>query len=686
MAMRTGDVNAIEDHFYWADASFFDAVPLPVLAGDPKATLARPDGLVLTRTAARRYFGRDLPVGETLLVNGGTPMVVGAVIADIPTNSQLALGVLASSKSPISELAQFDADPRPRFGDAYTYVRLNEGASPAQFRELLAGVVDRHMPPMNNGKPVSTEYQLDAIPIMDVHLSPEAMSEMKPRGDRVVLVAIGLVGLLIVIIAAMNFVGQATARAATRAVEVGVRKTCGAFRRNLIEQFLGETFILMLCSSVLALAIGEAVTTPLGASFGQPLSGHWTLAAAAIFAAAAALIAILAGSYPAFVLSAFHPSVTLRSGATRGGGSGLRQVFVAVQFACLIGLGIATVVMHAQIRFGMDRTLTTASDEMLIVDTACTGSFPQEIRRLPGVMDARCSGSMLAGQDIAFAKWQPNGSSLVFAVMNAAPGLLELYGAKPVAGRLLLDTDKDAIVLNEAAVRALGYVTNEAVLGTHPFPALKTGEVVGVVPDFSLRSVREIIRPTIYSLGNAQRSPFTTLNVKLAAGSLPQTLGAIDALWRDIGDRPGPIVRRFFDQYVQALYDDTMRQEKLFSVLSAVALFLACLGLFGLASQRAIQRTREIGVRKALGAARAEILRLVLWEFTRPVLWASAVAWPIVYVVMRRWLEGFAYHVDLAPWMFALASMAALAIAIVTVSGHALLIARSQPVTALRYE
>jgi putative ABC transport system permease protein len=201
-----------------------------------------------------------------------------------------------------------------------------------------------------------------------------------------------------------------------------------------------------------------------------------------------------------------------------------------------------------------------------------------------------------------------------------------------------------------------------------------------------MRSVRDPVSPTIYPVGFGQRSPFSVLNVKLRGDRLPETLRAIDAAWRATGDRPGPISRRFFDQYVESLYVDTTRQGELLGAFAGTVIFLASLGLFGLAAFTAERRTKEIGVRKALGASRADILRLLLWEFAKPVLWANAVAWPVGYVVMHRWLEGFAYHVALAPWTFLAASGIALLIAMATVAGHALMVARSQTVAALRYE
>lgn len=685
--MRYGDVEAREDAFLWADAAIFDVLPLPVLAGDPKAALERPDGLVLTRRVARKYFGRDTPLGETLLVDGSHPMIVGAVIEDLPENTHLKIAVLGSGLAPFSQMAMSDADPNPRSGAAYTYVRLVSPAALDAFSRRLPEIVGRNIPPSAGSRPGErAAFELLPVALAAIHLSPPGFSAMKPRGDPGTLVAMLLVGLLITAVAAMNFVSLTTARATARAAEVGVRRACGAFRRDLIVQFMGETAFITVLGSGIAIAAGFLLIPWFGEMVGRSLSfaRFWKPGAIGEVAVFVLGVAILAGSYPAFVLSAFRPAINLRGKFESGSGS-VRRAFVIFQFGVLIALVLTTIVMHRQVAFSVREAVRFDANQVLLIDTPCTGAFKQEVMRLQGVQAASCSGELLAGEERAMTRVRPDGTRLTVDFAFAGPGLFELYGIAPSAGRLLAEGDVDKILINDAAVRLLGYPSAAAAIGTAPLGA-DPGEVVGVVPDVVMRSVRVAVRPAVYSLGVGRVNALSTLHVKLRGGQIPETLGAIQDLWHRTGERPGPVSWRFFDQYTQTLYLDTVRQGRLVGVLAGVAIFLSALGLFGLSAFTADQRTKEIGVRKALGASRRDILRLLLWQFAKPVLWANIIAWPAAYFIMRRWLEGFAYHIDLQPWMFLAASALALAIAVMTVIGHTLMIARAEPVSALRYE
>jgi putative ABC transport system permease protein len=272
------------------------------------------------------------------------------------------------------------------------------------------------------------------------------------------------------------------------------------------------------------------------------------------------------------------------------------------------------------------------------------------------------------------------------------------FGLKPVAGRFFSDSrpadimpaDPDApvqgaVVLNQTAVRVLGFASPQDAIGESTSMNEKTGapvEIIGVVPDFAFDAVHKVVPPTIYYTG---RDPHIATWVRIEGASAPETLKAIDKLWRQVGS-PLPSMRDFLDHHIAGFYEDITRQGALFSVFAAAAVAIAALGLFGLAAFTAEHRTKEIGIRKAMGASRRDVVRLLVWQFTKPVLWANALAWPTAYFIMRRWLEGFAYHIDLEPWIFVAASALALRIAVITVVGHALLVARAQPVAALRYE
>jgi putative ABC transport system permease protein len=340
--------------------------------------------------------------------------------------------------------------------------------------------------------------------------------------------------------------------------------------------------------------------------------------------------------------------------------------------------------------------LRTAGDTTVIIPGACTNSLPDEVRALPGVTAAACTGPQIyrlyGSRNGAFVL-PASGIALNMGNAEVDYGFFEMYGLSPIAGRLLSrefadtlnpDTGSGNVVINEAAVRALGFSSASEAVGRAVNG--RSGDwhrvIVGVVPDFPMGAIYDPVEPTMFPIDPRRTD---VLTVKIAGEDLPAVLQSIDEIWKAMGP-PRPMLRFFRDQYFESLYLTTTRQLTLFTWFSGIAIFVAGLGLFGLAAFTAERRTKEIGIRKSMGASTADILRLILWQFTKPVLWANLIAWPAAYLVMQRWLAGFAYHIDLAPWTFLAASALAVVIAIATVIGHALAVARAQPVHALRYE
>jgi putative ABC transport system permease protein len=403
------------------------------------------------------------------------------------------------------------------------------------------------------------------------------------------------------------------------------------------------------------------------------------------------------------VLSQYRPTAVLAGGKTPASGSGrLRQLLVIVQFAILIGLAVATGIIYRQTIFGLQQGLRFDQEQLLAIQLPVgdceTYAFKSEVSRLPGVRGTACSMDFLNNFGTA-AYRAPDGRTVTLQNSQVGAGLFEMLGLKPVAGRFFLaDRAMDIlpayrnqlatvayrVVVNETAARRLGFANPaEAVGKIFTQGSTERREIIGVVPDFSRDSVRHSIDPVFYEYSSGW---FSQLNVKLVGREIPRTLQQIDALWNQQPGREGPISRSFFDQYVQNLYSELKRQSTIFSVFAGVALFLAALGLFGLSAFTAERRTREIGVRKALGADTANILRLLLWQFARPVLWATVIAWPVTAWLMHRWLQAFAYRIDLSPWVFIASATAAVVIALLTVSVHSVLVARAKPVAALRYQ
>ena len=697
VSLRHDDVEMLEDRFYWADPNFFKVLPLRAIAGDLKTALARPDGLVLTRRMARKYFGSDKPLGQTLEIDRKTTMTVTAVLEDLPSNTHLNTEIFGSGVS--------RGGPQGVFAQrVYAYLRLSP-ASAASLRASLPAFIDRNAPsPAALGR-TSDVTKFPLVNLGDIHLHPPGAFAMTPGADPRTLRAIALIGVLILLVAAINFVNLMTARAARRAVEVGIRKVSGSGRRHLVLQFIGESVIYALLGMIIALALVELLLPRLNAFLDRNIFLSYTDSSLVTSVVALVLIVgVLAGAYPALVLSAFRPAAVLKGGPIQSAGSGrVRETLVVLQFAILIGLTLATAVVYRQTAFGLQQGLRFDDDKLLAVETppyACEESpFRSAVETLPGVRATACSMNFLTnfgtGPYVA-----PDGREVIIHSSLMGAGSFELLGLQPVAGRFFergrqadaVPPLKDIVVgtpyhvvVNETAARQLGFASPSDAIGQ--LILFKVGgdrrEIIGVVPDFSRDSVRQPIEATYYENSAGW---FSQLNVKLKGSEIPETLKAIDKLWDQTANQPRPISRAFYQQYVQDLYRDLTQQSRLFAYLAAVALFLAGLGLFGLVAFTAERRTREIGVRKALGAESRDILRLLLWQFSKPVLWATLLAWPVAAWIMYRWLQGFAYHTDLAPWLFVAATAIALCIALVTVTTHSLLVARARPVMALRHE
>jgi putative ABC transport system permease protein len=554
---------------------------------------------------------------------------------------------------------------------------------------------------------VSNGRLLVLVPISDIHLRPGGRFT-RPSGDPKMLQALSLVGLLILLVAAINYINLMTARASRRAVEVGIRKVAGAGRVDLTLQFIGESLIYSLLAMLLACMLAELMLPTLNSFLDREISFQWSPPVLASLLGATVLIGVLAGIYPALVLSAFKPASVLKGGVVQAAGAGaLRQLFVLLQFGILIGLMIAAIIIHRQTAFGLQSGLRFDYDQMLSIVMPsepgyCTHSaFSDGVRALPGVRGAACSGNVLGNYGLQTYR-APDGREVTLRDGSVGAGFFELLGLKPVAGRFFsaseanlglpdpreLPVDRTYFaVVNETAARQLGYADPQAALGkvfvslTNNVPGMRH-EIVGVVPDFARGSVRDVIEPAFFSTGDS----FFELDVKLRGQDVPRALAAIDRLWSQTAPIPGPIARRFFDQHVEELYRDLTRQGTLFTVFASITVVLAVLGLFGLAAFTVERRTREIGVRKAMGASTWDVTRLLLWRFVKPVLAANLIAWPLLAWFMSRWLQAFAYHIELPFWSFPVAAAVALAIAVVTVGGHSIKVARSAPVKALRYE
>ncbi|HEY2686602.1 MAG TPA: FtsX-like permease family protein [Steroidobacteraceae bacterium] len=702
---------------YWADPAVFKVLPLPVRRGSLRDALHRPDGAVLPASVAAQFFGSEDPIGRTLNVNDHL-FTVRAVIDDLPSNAtNLKSGIFLSGLGEFSEVSQCDRNDVENLKNGaitlcgFTYFRLRPGADIGlvhQGEEALVKSLPSFGPMMSAGYP---SFRIDEVNLFE-GLSPGARSR---------LAEIGAVGLLILIAGAVVYVNLATARASRRAKEVGVRKVCGASNGQLLVQFMGEALMFALFAALLAVSLTELMLPFVDRVLERHLEfSYWRRPGMlAWIALGGCSVGIAAGIYPALVLSAFRPKDVLKGLIALPYATFVRQSLVVVQFAILIALVIAALVVFRQRDYATHEALRLRTDQMLALAAPCADPLLTELRRLPGVASASCSDSSLFTAQAFTRTRLLDGNPIVLNVTAVDFSTFEAYGIQVLAGAIEpRDSDGSRaatgsrVIINESAVKALGFASPQAAVGQVLPIADEVGEgaapaperiVVAVIPDFALEVVKAI-RPTVYSPVPHQSTHIefldrptedlswtpSLIHLKLKGHDIPETLKGIDRTWKALlgsaGSDPTPLRRFFVQQYVENLYQTVLSQAKTFAAFSLVAVMLACLGLLGLAAATAEKRMKEIGVRKALGAGRWDILSLLLKHFSIPVLWASLLAWPVSAWLLHRWLEGFANHIELGPWLFVQATAVAFLANFATVTGYTWSVAAAPPTLALRYQ
>jgi putative ABC transport system permease protein len=709
-----GDTPSTDLAFAWVDPDIFKVFPLPVLGGELSSALQQPETVVITHSAARKYFHRDVPIGDTLLV-AGHPMRVTAVLKDLPSNTNITTEIFASGRSALSDLTRMDAG-QFSFAKTLMFVRLSRGTSADDLQRALDVAAGPYAAAVARLSPGSKQL-FRAVPLGEAHLTPgQTAPVQKPMGSRSVAYAIAGVGALIVLVAAINFVTLMTARAARRGVEVGVRKAVGAGRGDVMAQFIGEALIQVVSAAVIAAALAEAMIRPVSAFIQRDLTLDFVHDPALLpgVAGAALVIGLLASIYPALVLSSFRPAAVLKGEVVQASGAPLaRQALVVVQFAILVGLIVTTTTLYRQTQFALGRSLGSVDTKLIYnVFAPCGGSsYPDQLRELPGVADVACSSVEAINTPLVQSRIKVQlggGRTTLFDVAPVDFGFFELYGVKPLAGRLfsrnhgedLVQANpqtqaRPSVVINEAAAHALGFSDAQAAVGKamllirppagpgpNAQPTPQPSTIVGVVPDVPT-TVRAATDPTFYLV--QPKGGLLLLSIKLTGRDIPGTVKAIDDTWtRNTGQ---PVLREFFlSQYRLSTYLDLVIQRTAIAICAGLAIVIACLGLFALSAYTTERRTKEIGVRKVMGADTRQVVLLLLWQFTIPVLAATVIAIPIGFLAMTWWLRGFAYHVDLPAWTFVLAAVAAVVIAWLTVSYQSFMVARAKPAGALRYE
>ena len=672
----------------FTETSIFQVFDFPLIQGDPRTALQEPHSIVLTEEMARKYFGDQDPMGQTLSVGEAECKITG-ILENHTHNTHLQFNFLVSS------LRRSDWVDH----SYYTYLLLQDTQAADELETELPNFIERHMG--EQLKASGIQFKPFLQPLTDIHLHSHLEFEISSNGDIRYVYLFLVIALFVLILACINFMNLSTARSATRSKEVGMRKVVGANRSQLIRQFMGESILLALVALLFAIVLVELSLSAFNAFIQRELvldyAGNWhvvlTLLSVALFAG------LLSGIYPALFLSAFQPVEVLKSTLRRGlKTSSSRKTLVVFQFVISIVLIIGTVVVYHQSDYIKNKKLGFNKEQVIVIpiDRQLVKRYKSAVSAQAAVLNVSAS-STVPGREIAAHLFRPSldpvhKDALLINVMYVDHEFIPTYGIEVLEGRAFsedIGSDRNgAFILNEAALRKLGWTsyTNRKLERVYPEGNILNveiqGDVVGVVKDFHYQSLHHEIEPLVLMMGG---SWIEYLSIRIRSDDIAATLNFLKTQWLEVvSNRPFDYF--FLDDDYDKLYRTEEQIGTLFGLFSILAIFVASLGLFGLASFTAQLRIKEIGIRKVLGASVSNLVLMLSKEFVLLVGIANLIAWPIAYYAMNRWLQDFAYRIDLEIWAFVLSGVLALFIALTTVSYQAWKVARTNPVDALRYE
>jgi putative ABC transport system permease protein len=701
-----------EEEIFYADNSVFDIFSFPMVNGDPKSALDTAHSVVITEDIAQKYFGSENPVGKTLKMtfqdrdvfgnsyvasNAELDATVTGVIKNVPRNSHFTFNMLLSFET----LYHYNEKQRGRWwGDLgiYTYILIREGCDFKELKNKFPALIEKHI-----GEDLKTgigKFEFVLEPLKDIHLYSDAKWDISRYGSIAYVYTFSTIALFILLIACINFMNLSTARSANRAREVGVRKAVGAHRGNLINQFFGESFLFGFISLLIALGLVE-IFLPVFRSLSGREFTYNNLIGSQLFPALIGLVlfvGLIAGSYPALFLSAFQP-MRIFTGHLKAStaNSRFRSVLVVTQFTISIALIVGTVIIFYQLNYMKYKDLGFGKEHIAVLrildDTMrrSIDSVKRELLNHSGIAGVTVS-SAPPGYGARTNVFLPEGFGLnqvqMMGSISIDSDFIPTIGLEIVAGRnfsseISADRSK-SILINQTAARQFGWndPIGKSIQELDHWNTTKT--IVGVVRDFHIESLHNKISPLLIE---SEPSRYRFILIKIWPESLPEKLSFIKEKWKEI-DPTATFDYWFLDESESFSwhYQSEQRLSKIFSYFALLAIFIACLGLFGLANFTAEQRTKEIGIRKAMGASISSIIMLLLKQFAKWVLIANIIAWPIAYFAMNRWLQNFAYRINIGLSAFILAGLIILVIASLTVSYQAIKAARGNPVDALRYE
>ncbi len=694
--LARGTTHFLEEQVFFADPQVFDIFSISLIAGNPRTVLADPLCIILSQKAAIKYFGSENPLGEILRYGDTHDLKVTGVLENMPPNSHFTMDFLM----PLESLAALSGTNLDSWQSNFcaTYVLLAEGSRPDLLEEKIPELYRKNAPPDN--WPGGRRYARPFLQsLTSIHLHSDLDGELAPNNDIKNIYLFSTIAFLILIIACINYMNLATARSIQRGKEAAIRKIVGAQRHHLIKQFYGESVIFTAIALVISIALALLMLPAFNAFVERDLSlsqmGNPVLILGVILIVG--FVGLLSGSYPALLISSFLPVFGLKRQTLRGHrGRFLRNALVIFQFAVSIGLIICALVVRQQLGF-IDRQDVGYDKEQIVTVRLHDqnvknnlGALKSELKAHPEVTAVTATDTLPNNiQSQTGPKWPGMPEDLDYFdiyISYVDEEFLDVYGLELLQGRNFAkefpSDAQSAFIFNETLVKALGW---EEPLGRE-FQSWdgQTGPIVGLVKNFNFHSLHRHIDPMYLYFRKDQRWIYY-LSIRIKGGRIPETIAFMEKTWKKFSPAY-PFDYSFFDDIFDRVYRSEQRLGSMFGFFSLLAVFIACLGLFGLAAFSAEQRTKEIGVRKVLGATQRNIFALLSKDFTKWVWIANLFAWPISYVAMNRWLQNFAYRTPLSPWIFLFAASLTMAVALGTVSTQTLKVASTNPSDVLRYE
>ena len=703
------DNQNIQNHnAVFADSTFFQVFSIPMIAGNRLTALNEPNSIVIDETTAKKYFNSIDVVGKTLYVDNSVNCKITGVIKDFPKQSHFHFSFIRPMRD------TYHDDQADWLSNNYaSFVLVRPGVTKASLQNDVDAVINKYLVKQleqflnmtaNDLKNSGNHFIYPVMPLTDIHLHSNKSYEFEVNGNITYVYIFSIIAIFILLIACVNFMNLSTARSANRAKEVGIRKVAGSSRADLITQFLTESVLTSFFSLLLAIGIA-ALLLPLFNQLAGKQMSVWTLFSTWLLPVLIALIILvgcIAGSYPAFYLSSFQPVHVLKGSIAKGfKSSWLRSGLVVFQFFISISLIIGTIVIYNQLAYIRSREIGYNRDQVLVINNTDAldkkiKSFRQDMLNISGVQSATIAGSLPTEtsynqngwfKDASLDAKQVNIMTDFYVDQNYIPTL----GMQMTAGRNFSKeflTDSSAVIINETAAKLLGFKNplNETLYRPSGYESngkfsSKPFHIIGVVKDFNFSSMHDKVGPLVIELSEN----WGRIAMRINSKNIPALISEVEKKWKSM-DPGQPFSYTFLDADFNKIYTADQRTGKLFITFAIFAIFIACLGLFGLVTYAAEQRIKEIGIRKVLGASVGEIVTMVSKDFIKLVLIASVIAFPVAWWMMNKWLQSFAYRINISWWVFALAGLLTIAIAMITVSFQAIKAAMANPVKSLRTE